>query len=139
MIRGGVGTNWRTDHACTTRAVPFLCTSVTTKRTVLPGRVSRCMRVVSLLKSRIHRSPFPRLFSRFTMGQYMSLRDAYVVHKPSYPSTLDISLTEEEAKLFELLDNFTKQLLNDSNQNVECRVAGGWVRDKVSDSRLCPS
>ncbi|KZT42787.1 hypothetical protein SISSUDRAFT_1058254 [Sistotremastrum suecicum HHB10207 ss-3] len=65
------------------------------------------------------------------MGQYMSLRDAYVVHKPSYPSTLDISLTEEEAKLFELLDNFTKQLLNDSNQNVECRVAGGWVRDKL--------
>jgi tRNA nucleotidyltransferase (CCA-adding enzyme) len=42
-----------------------------------------------------------------------------------------IVLTEKEDKLFTLLDQFSKSLKQSSNIEVECRVAGGWVRDKV--------
>lgn len=45
-----------------------------------------------------------------------------------------ITLTEEEDKLCTLLDEFTKELNSTGEEyaGVECRIAGGWVRDKVN-------
>ena len=47
------------------------------------------------------------------------------------PEKLEIKLTPEEDQLYTLLDE-CKQELQMKGENVECRIAGGWVRDKVS-------
>lgn len=43
-----------------------------------------------------------------------------------------IQLIPEEEKLVSSLDAFAKELFNQKQQKVELRIAGGWVRDKVS-------
>ena len=46
------------------------------------------------------------------------------------PDRLDIRLTEVESQLCVLLDDCTKQLA-EKGIHTSCRIAGGWVRDKV--------
>lgn len=46
------------------------------------------------------------------------------------PEKLEINLTPDEDQLYTLLDE-CKQELQRKGENVECRIAGGWVRDKV--------
>ncbi len=46
------------------------------------------------------------------------------------PDHLDICLTEVESQLCVLLDDCTKQLA-EKGIHTSCRIAGGWVRDKV--------
>jgi hypothetical protein len=45
-------------------------------------------------------------------------------------------LTDKEDQLFTLLDEFCKHRANAGHAMVECRVAGGWVRDKVGKYSL---
>lgn len=48
-----------------------------------------------------------------------------------------ITLNETEATFLDLLDEFAKTYVppenvdSGSSKTVECRIAGGWVRDKV--------
>jgi hypothetical protein len=56
--------------------------------------------------------------------------------KPTPPREISgtIALTPEEDSICALLDKFTKYLResDETYAGVECRIAGGWVRDKVS-------
>jgi len=47
------------------------------------------------------------------------------------PAKMEISLTEVEAKLCTLLDEYVQHLENRNGTRTSCRIAGGWVRDKV--------
>jgi hypothetical protein len=51
------------------------------------------------------------------------------------PDRLDIRLTDVESQLCVLLDDCTKQLAQ-KGVHTSCRIAGGWVRDKVGTSLL---
>ncbi len=46
----------------------------------------------------------------------------------SYQIKEDISLNQKEIQIFSLINN----VLQKNNKNTICRVAGGWVRDKVN-------
>lgn len=48
----------------------------------------------------------------------------------SIPTTLKVNLTPQEKQLCNLLDGCRVDLLS-KGIDVECRIAGGWVRDKV--------
>lgn len=47
--------------------------------------------------------------------------------------SLEIQLTEQEDRLCTLLDDCSKHIAETHPElpRVECRIAGGWVRDKV--------
>jgi tRNA nucleotidyltransferase (CCA-adding enzyme) len=51
------------------------------------------------------------------------------------PDRLDIRLTDVESQLCNLLDDCTKHLA-DNGVHTSCRIAGGWVRDKVREFLL---
>lgn len=48
------------------------------------------------------------------------------------PETLEVKLTEVESQVCTLLDECTQQMKDEKGLSTSCRVAGGWVRDKVS-------
>ena len=54
-----------------------------------------------------------------------------LVPRISVPDKMEISLTETEDLICELLDECVKLLESRKGISVKCRVAGGWVRDKV--------
>ncbi|KAM6498359.1 hypothetical protein JOM56_006307 [Amanita muscaria] len=47
------------------------------------------------------------------------------------PAEMKIELTDSERILCTLLDDCSKNLNNEENADVACRIAGGWVRDKL--------
>jgi tRNA nucleotidyltransferase (CCA-adding enzyme) len=65
------------------------------------------------------------------MSRSVSFRHAQIDRNPiPIPEQPDVHLTEVEAKLCTLLDDCTKYLA-DKGTYTSCRIAGGWVRDKV--------
>ena len=60
----------------------------------------------------------------------MALRSAPRQRVP-IPQELSVRLTEDEDKLCTLLDDCTRYLRDEKGINTSCRIAGGWVRDKV--------
>lgn len=50
------------------------------------------------------------------------------------PQMLEIKLTDEENELCTLLDQCTRHLKETEGTVTSCRIAGGWVRDKVSSN-----
>jgi len=60
----------------------------------------------------------------------MQLRNA-AVNRIEIPADLEIELTEVENRLCVLFDECTKHLQETQGINTSCRIAGGWVRDKV--------
>jgi len=48
------------------------------------------------------------------------------------PTKMDVNLTETENSICELLDGCTKFLESEKGTRTSCRIAGGWVRDKVN-------
>jgi tRNA nucleotidyltransferase (CCA-adding enzyme) len=48
------------------------------------------------------------------------------------PSDMKIELTEVENQLCTLLDECCTDLKESKGLDTSCRIAGGWVRDKVS-------
>ncbi|KAI5123757.1 hypothetical protein M0805_000348 [Coniferiporia weirii] len=68
------------------------------------------------------------------MARNYSLNSLFKAIPVPVPSTLQVSLTPEEDQLCTLLDE-CKQQLESKGQNVECRIAGGWVRDKLLGAR----
>lgn len=47
------------------------------------------------------------------------------------PQMLEIKLTDEENELCTLLDQCTRHMKETEGIETSCRIAGGWVRDKV--------
>ena len=47
------------------------------------------------------------------------------------PETMKVELTDVEEQLCSLLDECRNYLVQTKGKNTSCRVAGGWVRDKV--------
>ena len=50
------------------------------------------------------------------------------------PEKMEIRLTEVEEQICTLLDECTKNLARQKDITTSCRIAGGWVRDKVNFS-----
>lgn len=48
------------------------------------------------------------------------------------PDKMEINLTDVENQVCVLLDECTQHLKNEEGLTTSCRVAGGWVRDKVN-------
>ncbi|KAF8167836.1 hypothetical protein B0H34DRAFT_683268 [Crassisporium funariophilum] len=64
----------------------------------------------------------------------MSLRDSNVPRVVA-PHTLEIHLTDVETSVCQLLDDCTKSLQEEKGISTTCRIAGGWVRDKLLGSQ----
>ncbi|KAG6837904.1 hypothetical protein H0H93_013057 [Arthromyces matolae] len=54
-----------------------------------------------------------------------------MLHRVSVPTVMQITLTDQEAQVCELLDGCTKALSEEKGITTSCRIAGGWVRDKL--------
>lgn len=61
----------------------------------------------------------------------MSLR-ASSLQRVSAPEKLHIELTEVERNICDLLRECTAFLQQEKGIKTTCRIAGGWVRDKVN-------
>ena len=71
------------------------------------------------------------IYKRTVTTATMRLRaDHFNPVKP--PVQLEIELTEAESQLCTLLEACTQKLKEDENIITSCRIAGGWVRDKVN-------
>lgn len=77
-----------------------------------------------------HYLPCPRR-RLSTMMQPISFMPV-VPTRINVPEKADIILSDGEAQLCTLLDEFTQHLARDKGVHTSCRIAGGWVRDKVS-------
>jgi len=64
------------------------------------------------------------------MTRQISLISAWKPKPVPVPSTPKVNLTLQEEQLCSLLDGCRADLLS-QGIDVECRIAGGWVRDKV--------
>jgi tRNA nucleotidyltransferase (CCA-adding enzyme) len=60
----------------------------------------------------------------------MSLKGIHI-ERVHIPEKMHINLTPEEDQLCNLLDECTLALKEKESITTSCRVAGGWVRDKV--------
>ncbi|KZV76945.1 hypothetical protein PENSPDRAFT_679619 [Peniophora sp. CONT] len=47
------------------------------------------------------------------------------------PKDMSVTLSDQESQLCQLLDEFTQQLEQEKGIKTSCRIAGGWVRDKL--------
>ncbi|KAF9470718.1 hypothetical protein BDN70DRAFT_888834 [Pholiota conissans] len=63
----------------------------------------------------------------------MSLRRT--IPRVPAPNKLEIHLTEVESTICDLLDDCTQYLRKEKGLSVTCRIAGGWVRDKLLGSQ----
>jgi tRNA nucleotidyltransferase (CCA-adding enzyme) len=56
------------------------------------------------------------------------------------PEKLDIHLTDAESEICTLLDGCTQWMKDERGMETSCRIAGGWVRDKVNAEvpQWCP-
>lgn len=65
-----------------------------------------------------------------TMRSLTSLRQRAVERVP-IPSPMEVHLTDQERQICELLDECAHYLKEQKSISTTCRIAGGWVRDKV--------
>ncbi|GLB36528.1 putative tRNA nucleotidyltransferase poly(A) polymerase family protein [Lyophyllum shimeji] len=63
----------------------------------------------------------------------MSLRHA-TLRRIQIPQEMKVELTDEESEICKLLDDCTKYLKEEKRIETSCRIAGGWVRDKLLGS-----
>ncbi|KAJ1309611.1 hypothetical protein OPQ81_006383 [Rhizoctonia solani] len=93
------------------------------------------------------RTRLPTIYTRTGRGHFLSLRSmsrlslqdvrvkTLAATRPTTPRDISgtITLTKEEDSICTLLDDFTKVLRQSGEEykGVECRIAGGWVRDKL--------
>lgn len=65
------------------------------------------------------------------MSHFVPLRTPTHTRVP-LPENLAVHLTEKEDQICALLDDCTKWMKESRGQETSCRIAGGWVRDKVA-------
>lgn len=67
------------------------------------------------------------------MSRSVSFRHTHIERNPiPIPERLEIRLTDVESQLCVLLDDCTRHLA-EKGMHTTCRIAGGWVRDKVGE------
>lgn len=73
-----------------------------------------------------------RLLTRSTLFMARNISFGSIPSLPTIdtPQKLEVRLTEREERVCVLLDE-CKRDLERKGLKVECRIAGGWVRDKV--------
>jgi tRNA nucleotidyltransferase (CCA-adding enzyme) len=49
------------------------------------------------------------------------------------PEQMEIRLTDTEDQMCSLLDECSQWMKDEKSKSTSCRIAGGWVRDKVSN------
>lgn len=54
------------------------------------------------------------------------------VRRTIAPDKLEVHLTDVETKICDLLHDCSKFLYKEKEIETSCRIAGGWVRDKVN-------
>lgn len=85
-------------------------------------RMLRALRCSHLVTPHIH-----------AMSRSVSFKHAHIERNSiPIPDRLDIRLTDVESQLCNLLDDCTKHLA-ENGVHTSCRIAGGWVRDKVRE------
>ena len=77
-----------------------------------------------------------RAFS--TLSAHTSYRPVAVrrLSRIAIPEKMEIRLTESEGQLCALLDECTTWMKEEKGMETSCRIAGGWVRDKVGNTVL---
>ena len=65
------------------------------------------------------------------MSSAIHLRRTRIERVPT-PSPLQVRLTDQEVQICDLLDGCRNYLQEEKGISTTCRIAGGWVRDKVS-------
>jgi len=65
----------------------------------------------------------------------MSLHNTSV-RRTTAPDKLEVHLTDVETRICELLHECSKFLREEKGIKTSCRIAGGWVRDKVNTPPL---
>lgn len=63
----------------------------------------------------------------------------FPVKRIAAPPEMDVRLTDEEDRICQLLDNYVKETQGDTSTRTVCRIAGGWVRDKVNIQKFHPT
>jgi hypothetical protein len=78
----------------------------------------------------------PQILRMPVMSRSVSFRQTHIEPNPiPIPEHLDIRLTDVESQLCVLLDDCTTHLAG-KDIHTACRIAGGWVRDKVGEVLL---
>lgn len=76
------------------------------------------------------RMSFRHLLSRVTL---QANRVKYTSQtRRAHHSNMDVRLTEVEDRICMLLDGCTRWMKETQEMDTSCRIAGGWVRDKVN-------
>lgn len=70
-----------------------------------------------------------------TANRFMSLKHT-ALGRVDIPEEMTIRLTDVEAQICTLFDDCSKYLKAENGIETSCRIAGGWVRDKVNTSCL---
>lgn len=71
-------------------------------------------------------------FSRRTLTMLHGLKP---LPRVEAPEPMNIELTEVETQVCNILEKFTAHLKDTKGVSTSCRIAGGWVRDKVHTAR----
>lgn len=58
-------------------------------------------------------------------------KSTWYMERVRAPEPMDIRLTDTESEICTLLDGCTKWMKEERGIETSCRIAGGWVRDKV--------
>lgn len=71
-----------------------------------------------------------------TSRRVMSLRRSHV-GRIAIPTEMKVELTDVEDQICMLFDDCSKYLREEKGVTTTCRIAGGWVRDKVNYLVMC--
>lgn len=70
------------------------------------------------------------LIKRSIQSRPMHLRNA--LNRIEIPANMEVKLSEVEDDICTLLDECTQHMKREKGLDTSCRIAGGWVRDKVN-------
>jgi len=62
----------------------------------------------------------------------------YTIPRVQAPERLEVHLTQDEEKICEFLNDCRSYIESEKNISTTCRIAGGWVRDKVIQGHFTP-
>lgn len=63
---------------------------------------------------------------------FVRSHSSLLMQRVQVPEKMEIHLTDAENEICTLLDGCTKWMKEQHEMETSCRIAGGWVRDKVN-------
>ena len=64
--------------------------------------------------------------------EFVRFYSSLLMQRVQIPEKMEIHLTDAENEICTLLDGCTKWMKDQHGMETSCRIAGGWVRDKVN-------